>query len=176
MIKIASDMLVNDLINHIGNKEISVKEVAEYFASSDRTIQKKIKALGFSWDSKQMKYIFSGSAEQESMVAFLTLEKVFSKGVIQQNNSKDVNKDNRGKSNNIKSFKASKNTIKNENFGGNGLDRVDEILSGRKVNKKYIGFYADADITSVLSSIEGRVKSELINECLRMVFKSKGLL
>lgn len=186
--ELTNDMLVNDLLKCIENKEISVKEVAELFASSERTIQKKIKALGFNWDHKQAKYSFTGSNEQQSMVEFLTIDKVFNKGSNQQNASKNTNGIDNQK-NVVKAIKDSgvkdielvnKNTIKkasiDNDFGASDMDRIDELLSGKKASKKYIGFYATDDVAGVLDSIEGRIKSELINECLRVVFKSKGLL
>lgn len=184
MSKITNEMLVNDLISGIESKAIAIKDIALYFMSSDRTIQKKIKAVGFEWDAKQAKYSFIGTVEQRDILEVLTLDKVFSKGIVQQNNSNN-DSINSGKKesaattktdNKVNNKNDSNNASKDISFGAINLDRIDEILSGKKSNKKYIGFYADDDITSVLNSIEGRVKSELINECLRVVFKSKGLL
>lgn len=188
MSELTNEMLVNDLISGIESKAIAIKDVAEYFASSDRTIQKKIKALGFNWDAKKAKYHIEGNEEQQVYLVGLTLDKVFSKGAVQQNNSKNTstndgksesaaNTKNDSQTNSVNESKiASNNTSKVNSFGDSDMDRIDEILSGKKPNKKYIGFYAEDDVASVLDSIEGRIKSELINECLRVVFKSKGLL
>lgn len=176
MAKLASNMLVNNLIKSIENKEISIKEVADLFASSERTIQKKIKALGFNWDYKLAKYSFIGTAEQQSMVEFLTLDKVFNKGANQKSASTKIIKKDVEKDSLIKNNIAIKDTSVGKSFGASGMDKIDVLLSGKKSSKKYIGFYAEDDVASVLDSIEGRIKSELINECLRVVFKSKGLL
>ncbi|MBZ5751864.1 helix-turn-helix domain-containing protein [Metabacillus rhizolycopersici] len=45
-------MLVNEIIHKIMMKEMTIKELAELYRISARTIQMKIKKLGYEWDSK----------------------------------------------------------------------------------------------------------------------------
>jgi transcriptional antiterminator len=45
-------MLVSKIIHKIMMKEMTIKELAELYGVSDRTIQLKIKKLGYEWDSK----------------------------------------------------------------------------------------------------------------------------
>lgn len=45
-----------------------------------------------------------------------------------------------------------------------------------KEKRVFKAFYLDADIISVIDNIDSGIKSDLVNECLRKVFKDKGLL
>lgn len=64
----------------------------------------------------------------------------------------------------------------NVNASKKTSDNIDRLLSGKKTKKVYRGFHFDTDVISVIDSVDIGVKSELINECLRSVFKSKNLL
>ncbi|MED3812763.1 HTH domain-containing protein [Priestia megaterium] len=43
-------MLVKEMLNKIMVKEMTIKELADQFDVSTRTIQLKIKKLGYEWD------------------------------------------------------------------------------------------------------------------------------
>lgn len=45
-----SRMLVKEMLNKIMVKEMTIKELADQFDVSTRTIQLKIKKLGYEWD------------------------------------------------------------------------------------------------------------------------------
>ncbi|WP_412762092.1 HTH domain-containing protein, partial [Priestia megaterium] len=49
-------MLVKKMLNGIMMKEITIKELADQYNVSTRTIQLRIKKLGYEWDSKQSIY------------------------------------------------------------------------------------------------------------------------
>src|SRR6478735_8481827 len=53
-------MLVKKMLNGIMMKEITIKELADQYGVSTRTIQLKIKKLGYEWDSKQSIYRYVG--------------------------------------------------------------------------------------------------------------------
>ncbi|MDQ0859691.1 HTH domain-containing protein [Bacillus sp. V2I10] len=66
-------MLVSEIIHKITAKEMTIKELAELYNVSDRTIQMKIKKLGYEWDSKQSIYNYVGESPEPSDVDFSTL-------------------------------------------------------------------------------------------------------
>jgi hypothetical protein len=47
-------MLVNEIIPKIMAKEMPIKEQAELYNVSDRTIQMKIKKLGYEWKASKV--------------------------------------------------------------------------------------------------------------------------
>ncbi|MGE7308062.1 HTH domain-containing protein [Priestia megaterium] len=51
-------MLVKKMLNGIMMKEITIKELADQYDVSTRTIQSKIKKLGYEWDSKESILLF----------------------------------------------------------------------------------------------------------------------
>src|SRR6478735_10658542 len=53
-------MLVKKMLNGIMMKEITIKELADQYDVSTRTIQLKIKKLGYEWDSRQSIYRYVG--------------------------------------------------------------------------------------------------------------------
>ena len=164
--EINGDMKVKELVNAIANKELKVKDIAEKYGTSDRTIQSKIKKLGFSWNSKERSYEFNGD---DVSVYDLAINDVFdSKSAIVKTIHKVENEVKKNSNNkpeiNIKS--------------GSNSDDIDRLLSGKKVKakKEYRGFYFDSEVLAIIDSVSNGVKSELVNECLRKVFKDKGLL
>lgn len=158
-------MLVKDLVKAIANKELKVKDIAESYNTSDRTIQGKIKKLGFEWDSKGRSYRFIGN---DVSVYDLTFDDVFkNKNTIVSNEVSKVIKE-------VKEEIKINTEIKSENAS----DNIDRLLAGKKLKakKEYRGFYFDDDVLAIIDSVNSGAKSELVNECLRKVFKDKGLL
>lgn len=184
--KINGNMLVKDLVNAIANKEIKVVDLAKNYSTSDRTIQTKIKKLGFVWASKEGKYDFIG---EDLNVYDLTIDEVFKSKKVSKTNSvptvekaskeiasttqntsqftPEINSDSASKKESVKVIKNSSNT---------DSDNIDRLLAGKKPKKEYRGFYFDSDVLAIIDSVSNGVKSELVNECLRKVFKDKGLL
>lgn len=203
-------MLVKEMIEAISNKELKIIELAERYGFSDRTIQTKIKRLGFEWDSAKGEYNFIGSDESVFNIA---IEEVFKKA-SRKASKKEIKKaseevatskeygtrinvspeiaslitsDITGRMTDILSRKVanelnskiinkiaieeeSKKTVKTDS------DNIDLLLAGKKAKKDYKGFYLDSDVAGVIESVNSGVRSELVNECLRKVFKEKGLL
>lgn len=193
-INIASNMLVKDMIEAIANKELKVKNLADFYKASDRTIQTKIKKLGFVWLPKEARYNFIGTDES---VFNLTIDEVFKSNIPSnkavkntiEKASKEVASTVHNTSENTpetKSNNNSKTTSKKEinnavikdslKTVNDTSDNIDRLLAGKKAKKAYRGFYFDDDVLSVIDSVNSGVKSELINECLRKVFRDKGLL
>lgn len=193
-INIASNMLVKDLIEAIANKELKIIDLAENYGTSDRTIQTKIKKLGFVWVAKEARHNFIGT---DASVFNLTIDEVFKSNPTSNKTVKtNIEKTNKevavtvqDTSQNTPETKiyntsniASERKIKKEvtktspKAVNNTSDNIDRLLAGKKVKKAYRGFYFDDDVLSVIDSVNSGVKSELINECLRKVFREKGLL
>lgn len=175
MSEINSDMLVSEFIKSIESKVFSINDTAKYFDCSERTIQKKIKNLGYEWNYKQSHYEYKGTAEQRLLLSDMTVSQLFGKVERQQKASRNNTRSNSGNASKKESKSDSEINVVKAIEKNDTKDRIDEILLGSKAKKKYTGFYADEDIASILDSVDKR-KSELINECLRIVFKSKGLL
>ncbi|EFZ1984521.1 hypothetical protein BO063_004431 [Shigella flexneri] len=170
-------MLVKDMIKAIANKEIKVQDLEEKYGFSDRTIQDRIKKLGFKWDAKEAKYDFVGTDES---VYDLSIDEVFKK--ISRKNKSETTRKNTAKKEVEKASKELASTVQvthethSKKDSNNDIDNIDMLLAGKKAKKVYRGFYFDKDVVSVIDSVDSGIKSELINECLRKVFKEKGLL
>lgn len=182
--KMDNKMLVKDMIKSIENKELNVEDVCSHFGISDRTYQKKIGALGFKWESKACKYNFNGTDET---VFDMAIGDVFKKGSINVV-KKEVENDVQNASEEIASTvqdDVKKTTETNSNNASNNTskrgrkktsDNIDRLLAGKKAKKEYRGFYLDNDVLGIIDNVDSGIKSELVNECLRKVFKEKGLL
>lgn len=160
--KISGNMLVKELLQLIANKELKVKDVALHYGTSDRTIQSKIKKLGFTWESKERKYVLASNDES---VYKLKIDDVFA------NKNDVINKSNVDVEEEIKNNSEEISVLASE-------DNIDMLLSGntKKAKKEYRGFYFDSDVLKIIDGVNSGAKSELVNECLRRVFKDKGLL
>lgn len=187
-IRLNGEMLVKDMIKAFNDKEVKIVDLCNEFGFSDRTIQKKIKKLGFEWESKEAKYIFTG---KDKNVFDIAIGEVF-KNYSRNNSEKTIKKEIESASKEIAttiqkeskttpettitrtSRSDSKKNIKKDNK--KNIDNIDRLLAGKKVKKEYYGFYLDSDVSSVIDSVDKGVKSELVNECLRKVFREKGLL
>jgi HTH domain len=165
-------MLVKDIINKIESKEMTIKEIANHYNVSDRTIQNKIKRLGYEWDSKNVKYNYIGDQPSPLKVEF---DSLFDN---KQNTSKRVAKREISKGEKEASstvITSNKRTITNEKH--DDYDVIDMLLDSKpRAEKVYRGFYLDEDVMSIIDSVDKRKKSELVNQALRKVFKDKGLL
>lgn len=165
-------MLVKDLLHKIESKEITVKEIAKQYQVSDRTIQGKIKKLGYEWDSKEAKYNYVGGEQEPWGVDFNSL---FGR---KQNTSNKIAKSEVVKGEKeVASTSIASNKKVNQKQNTIEYDAIDMILDNKpKANKVYKGFYIDEDVASIIDSVDKRKKSELVNQALRKVFKDKGLL
>lgn len=165
-------MLVKDLLHKIESKEITVKEIAKQYQVSDRTIQGKIKKLGYEWDSKNANYNYVGSEQEPLEVDFNSL---FGR---KQNtsNKRAKNEITKGEEEVASTSIASKKRV-SQKQNDSEYDAIDLLLDSKaKTNKVYKGFYIDEDVASIIDSVDKRKKSELVNQALRKVFKDKGLL
>lgn len=164
-------MLVNEIIHKIMMKEMTIKELAELYGVSDRTIQLKIKKLGYEWDSKQSIYNYVGESPEPSDVDFSTLFGKNNTSMDEINKSKSEIASTR--TSEIKSKSKTKASTSNDE-----MDSIDMLLAGKQALSKrvYRGFYFDKDILNIIDRVPKNYKSELVNESLRKVFKDKGLL
>ncbi|MEK4626658.1 HTH domain-containing protein [Priestia sp. FSL P4-0332] len=170
-------MLVKKMLNGIMMKEITIKELADQYGVSTRTIQSKIKKLGYEWDSKESIYRYIGEESEPLDVDFSTLISKNSKMPAKQklvNNEVAASisylNESESESTSASSSKASTNDSK--------VDAIDLLLQHPKERSKrvYRGFYFDDDVLGIIDRVPKSYKSELVNEALRKVFKEKGLL
>ena len=168
-------MLVKKMLNGIMMKEITIKELADQYGVSTRTIQSKIKKLGYEWDSKESIYRYIGEESEPLDVDFSTLISKNSKMPAKQklvNNevAASISYLNESENTSASSSKASINDSK--------VDAIDLLLQSPKERSKriYRGFYFDDDVLGIIDRVPKSYKSELVNEALRKVFKEKGLL
>ncbi|MFE4047705.1 MULTISPECIES: hypothetical protein [unclassified Priestia] len=168
-------MLVKKMLNGIMMKEITIKELADQYNVSTRTIQLRIKKLGYEWDSKQSIYRYVGEEPEPLEVDFNTLISKNSKVPAEQKQTTSeiaasISHVNESESNSASFPKASTNASK--------VDAIDILLQNSKDRSKrvYRGFYFDDDVLSIIDQVPKSYKSELVNEALRKVFKEKGLL
>jgi transcriptional antiterminator len=171
----ASRMLVKEILNKIMVKELTIKELADTYDVSTRTIQLKIKKLGYEWDSKQSIYRYVGEDPEPLDLDFSTLISKNSTIPVEQKQADSevaasVSYLNESESTNNSVSKASTTTSK--------VDAIDLLLQSPKDRSKrvYRGFYFDDDVLSIIDRVPKSYKSELVNEALRKVFKEKGLL
>jgi len=164
-------MLVKKMLNGIMMKEITIKELADQYNVSTRTIQLRIKKLGYEWDSKQSIYRYVGEEPEPLEVDFNTLISKNSKVPAEQKQTTSeiaasTSYVNESESTSASFSKASK------------VDAIDILLQNPKDRSKrvYRGFYFDDDVLSIIDRVPKSYKSELVNEALRKVFKEKGLL
>src|SRR4051812_15161144 len=117
-------MLVNEIIYKIMVKEMTIKELAELYGVSNRTIQLKIKKLGYEWDSKQSIYNYVGESPEPSDIDFSTLF---------GNNNASMSEINKSKSK-ITSTRTSetkgKRKAESASTSNDEMDSIDMLLAG----------------------------------------------
>jgi len=160
-------MLVKEVLNKIHEKELTIKELADLYEVSTRTIQIKIKNLGYEWNNKQSAYYYTGADSEPLNTDFSGLfSKVNQKLVEQKQTNSEIASASQGNSN------------QEESMAGEELDTIDILLQSPKDRSKrvYRGFYFDNDVLNIIERVPKSYKSELVNEALRKVFREKGLL
>ncbi|MBT2719048.1 hypothetical protein [Bacillus sp. ISL-57] len=166
-------MLVRDMVQAIENRELKVQDLANKYNVSDRTIQIKIKELGLVWVATESKYTFMG---KDKSIYDLPIDEVFKKIPHKKKSEPNSKKASKEVASTLQETIQVAPETTSANASKKSSDNIDRLLSGKKAKKVYRGFYFDTDVISVIDSVESGVKSELINECLRSVFKSKNLL
>lgn len=162
-------MLVKDVIQGMEAGTITGKQLSEQYAISTRTISKKIKQLGYLYDNTNKTYTFIGddleTAENTDFGA------LFRQNIrLYADITPTVPKP-------IKPITDKpKQPAKPKKETAPALDAIDKLLMPVKDKPKriYRGYYFDADILAIIDKSDN--KSALINECIRAVFKQKGLL
>lgn len=170
-------MTVSEIIENISKGQLKVKDVAEAFGKSDRTVQTKIKKLGYKWDAKLATYTPTGdtySHENDSKV----FAELFDASPIRkaqeasQKVRQKVQKEVQQSSKEIASTKENTSNKKEKK----SFDAIDSILSGKQQSRVQRAYYIDQDLADIIDKVEGKQKSSLVNECIRRVFQEKGIL
>ncbi|MEI2360531.1 HTH domain-containing protein [Priestia megaterium] len=168
-------MLVKKMLNGIMMKEITIKELANQYDVSTRTIQSKIKKLGYEWDSKESIYRYVGEESEPLDVDFNTLISKNSKMPARQ---KLANNEVAASISHVNESESTSASFPKASTNASTVDAIDILLQNPKDRSKriYRGFYFDDDVLSIIDRVPRSYKSELVNEALRKVFKEKGLL
>jgi len=167
-------MDVSTVISSISSGQIKVKDLATAYGKTDRTIQKYIKSLGYVWSAKERQYLPTGDYYNSDNNSKLFADIVESYSTVENKKpTKTVNST-------VEHKKATSNsTVENESATNNGtVDSIDMILFGKSIESQRVqrAYYIDRDVASVIDTVDNKQKSNLVNECLRRVFKEKGLL
>ena len=158
-------MLVKEVIKGMEAGTITGKQLSEQYAISTRTISKKIKQLGYLYDNTNKTYTYIGddleTAENTDFGhLFRTNQRIYA------DITPTVPKP-------IKQITAKPKPSAKE--PAPVLDAIDKLLMPATKEKRiYRGYYFDADLLNIIDKSDN--KSALINECIRAVFKQKGLL
>jgi hypothetical protein len=185
-------MLVRDMIEAISDKKLRVNDLAKKYEVSDRNIQTKVKKLGFEWDGVEGKYNFVGTDESifdkdidevfkknskttKQLTGTFPIQKRVKKNIRTANKEvassiQKVNKNRPEKDSDIDSESIIRKNNKKK------IDNIDRLLAGKKAKREFRGFYLDNDVLQIIDNVDSGIKSELVNECLRKVFKEKGLI
>ena len=156
-------MLVRDVIKGMAAGTITGKQLSEQYAISTRTISKKIKQLGYLYDNTNKTYTYIGddleTAENTNFGAlFRTNQRIYA----------DITPTVPKATKPIKQITAKPKPTA-------PTDAIDKLLMpANKLERIYRGYYFDADLLDIIDKSSN--KSALINECIRAVFKQKGLL
>ena len=157
-------MLVKEVIQGMEAGTITCKQLAEKYVVSTRTISNKIKKLGYLYDNTNKTYTYIGddleTAENTNFGAlFRTNQRIYA----------DITPTVPKATKPIKQITAKPKPT------APTLDAIDKLLMpANKLERIYRGYYFDADLLDIIDKSSN--KSALINECIRAVFKQKGLL
>ena len=156
-------------------KELTIKELADTYDVSTRTIQLKIKKLGYEWDSKQSIYRYVGKEPEPLDLDFITL---ISKNSTMPVEQKQTNSEIAASISNINESERTSASFPKASTTASKVDAIDLLLQNPNNRSKrvYRGFYFDDDVLSIIDRVPKSYKSELVNEALRKVFKEKVLL
>ena len=168
-------MLVKKMLNGIMMKEITIKELADQYDVSTRTIQLRIKKLGYEWDNKQSIYRYVGEEPEPLEVDFNTIISKTNKMPVEQ---KQTNSEIAASISYLNESESTSDSVSKASTTISKVDAIDLLLQSPKDRSKrvYRGFYFDDDVLSIIDRVPKSYKSELVNEALRKVFKEKGLL
>lgn len=171
-------MLVREVIEGIESRTILNKDLAEQYGVTGKTVSTKIKRLGFKWIANEMKYEFEGNDEELEAAYNTDWDSLFQAGY--RSKQKPIKKPvDVSDTNADKNTKATPKPSQAPKQAPKSMDKIDMLLNTKltkQQNKTYRGFYLDEDVRDVLDKVGSGNKSELVNECLRVVFESKGLL
>jgi hypothetical protein len=156
-------------------KEITIKELADQYDVSTRTIQLRIKKLGYEWDNKQSIYRYVGEEPEPLEVDFNTLISKTNKMPAEQ---KQTNSEIAASISYLNESESTSDSVSKASTTISKVDAIDLLLQSPKDRSKrvYRGFYFDDDVLSIIDRVPKSYKSELVNEALRKVFKEKGLI
>lgn len=164
-------MTVSTVISSISSGQMKVKDLASAYGKTDRTIQKYIKSLGYKWSPQLKKYLPDLESYDVGNDDKLFTDIVESYSTVDSKTSnKPVNSTVKDSSDVVEENKNSTNE--------STIDSIDMILFGKTIESQRVqrAYYIDKDVASVIDTVDNKQKSNLVNECLRKVFKEKGLL
>ena len=160
-------MLVKEVIQGMEAGTITCKQLAEKYVVSTRTISNKIKKLGYLYDNTNKTYTYIGDdLEMTENIDFGHLfrlnQRIYDATLPAPKPIKQITD-------------KPKPTASKPKPSAKEPDAIDKLLMPATKEKRiYRGYYFDADLLNIIDASPN--KSALINECIRAVFKQKGLL
>jgi len=155
------NMTVQEIVDAIGNKELSTQAIADIKEVSNRTVQRKIKSLGYDWSQQDGKHVPTGAKFKEGNESLIFVS-LFDTHAEAQNASDEVAVTKEVKAKGKPKYKAEFLSL-----------YMGEEKPSAKVQRNY---YMQEDVLSVIDTIPSLKRSEFVNECLRHFFKENGLL
>lgn len=180
-------LTVVEVIEAIANKETSTGDIATELSSSERTVQRKIKSLGYKWNQLNTRHEPTGDSykSENDSVIFSDLfgdnqkELLVAQAKVAKNADKVVEiatKEAVKPSEEIAS--TSEESVKPKSTGrakSKDKDMLDMFL-GDQSNRIQRNYYMQEDVLSVVDKVHTLKRSEFINQCLRQYFKDNNLL
>ena len=177
-------MLVTEIVSAIENQRLMIKELSEAYGVSDRTITTKIKDTGYTWNPRTALYELG---RDENEIADVEIENLFHKEVPYYSSIEQIKavqpeiddyQPDRASVRDVKvqHTKTPRKASRTQNKPQSKLntERLDYLFNEKKT--VYKGYYIDSDVLEVLNNVAHGNKSEVVNEALRLVFESRGLL
>lgn len=166
-------MLVKEIIDGINAQTITRTRICEQYGITTRTFSNKIKALGYSWDKAAAKYSYQGNQDIKVIEA-TEWESLFNQPRARRKPTEAPQQPAATTARKVS--KKTETPAEAPKQPDKAMDIIDALFSHVEPEKEYRGFYIDKDILAAVDKVKGRNKSKLVNECLRIVLESKGLL
>lgn len=174
-------MLVRELIQQIENKETNAFKIGKEYGISDKTVQSRLKAKGFTYEASRKIWVYEGnSTDKEAVFSLKVSELLKSRQGRHKEAPKKAVEMQQGLFGEETPVNAPEPIEKPQKEPlDTTADKIDSLLNDvptEKNERLYRGFYFDTDVLEVIDGISRGNKSDLINEILRTTFKERGRL
>lgn len=159
-ININTDATIGTILSMINNSNIKIPEIAKAFGISRDTFTRRLKTVGYIWDNVNKIYMFDGNLISNENCLDKTQKE------IDQIPIKEI----------LAPKRKGRTKSKHKQIKSEPIDTIAKAFNLKSNKRHQIAFYIDQDIKDVLDKIPHGKKSDIINQCLRQVFRTKGLI